>query len=419
MQTVVRIRLLRSHEPHAGSRRRAARKTDDSTTALPHWRRRTRACRCRYSRCSWHSTRRVSRSGTDAPDDRRRSGASGETLPDSSGFVIIAVGDNYVRETLVPTFGAFAVAVHPTAVVGRGVDIGEGSVVMAGAVINSGARIGRHCIVNTRASVDHDCVVCDFAHVAPGATLGGTVYVGRGAMIGLGANVSHGVHVGDYAVVGAGSTASATSPSRSSPTAAPHASCGRAHRASPTRKSGRLERRAKRRAKVEAESIAGEVAIEIPDRVTADDHAAGREIADALDTKRVHYVGAPRYRHAVGIDRFRAHDPIPLDRPSTLARLAVRRQDWTRRRRSRRRAERLSVQRVALVRECVDVPRRLRPPLLQMRQPRVQHLPARRDDRSAGLFPRFWRPMRYPASWSSSCQKSRRSWLWSSRPYSP
>lgn len=130
----------------------------------------------------------------------------GETIPDSSASVIVAIGDNFVRERIAAGFARFAVAIHPTAVLGGDVEIGEGSVVMAGAVINAGARIGRHCIVNTRASIDHDCVICDFAHVAPGATLGGGARVGRGSMIGLGANVIHGREIGDYSVVGAGST---------------------------------------------------------------------------------------------------------------------------------------------------------------------------------------------------------------------
>ncbi len=46
-----------------------------------------------------------------------------------------------------------AAVVHPAASVGRDVEIGEGTVVMAGCVINSGARVGRNVIVNTGATI--------------------------------------------------------------------------------------------------------------------------------------------------------------------------------------------------------------------------------------------------------------------------
>jgi sugar O-acyltransferase (sialic acid O-acetyltransferase NeuD family) len=94
--------------------------------------------------------------------------------------------------------------VHPHASVGRAVEIGWGSVVLAGAVVNSGTRIGRGVIVNSGASVDHDCVLGDLVHLAPGARLASGVRVGDRAHIGIGACVIQGVHIGVDAIVGAG-----------------------------------------------------------------------------------------------------------------------------------------------------------------------------------------------------------------------
>lgn len=97
-----------------------------------------------------------------------------------------------------------ATAIHPSATVASGVEMGDGSVVIAGAVINTCARIGGNVIVNTCASVDHHCVLEDGVHIAPGARLAGSVRVGRAAWIGIGAVVVDGVRVGPGAVVGAG-----------------------------------------------------------------------------------------------------------------------------------------------------------------------------------------------------------------------
>jgi sugar O-acyltransferase (sialic acid O-acetyltransferase NeuD family) len=123
---------------------------------------------------------------------------------------IIAVGENSIRARVTkhvseihPAF-AFVSAVHPSAVLGKDVAIGPGSVVMAGVVINSGSRIGSHCVLNTRCSLDHDGLLGDFAQIAPGATLGGNVRVGEHAFVGLGASVIHEKKIGEHAVVGAG-----------------------------------------------------------------------------------------------------------------------------------------------------------------------------------------------------------------------
>lgn len=59
-------------------------------------------------------------------------------------------------------------------------------------------------IVNHGAVVDHDCVVGEFAHVAPNATLGGGVSVGRLSMVGAGATVLPGTRIGRGCIIGAG-----------------------------------------------------------------------------------------------------------------------------------------------------------------------------------------------------------------------
>lgn len=123
---------------------------------------------------------------------------------------IVAVGDNKTRklevERLIKEEWRFCPAqIHPRAYVARGVEIGEGTVVMAGAVIQPGARIGKHVIVNTCASVDHGCIVGDFAHIAPGVHLCGDVEVGEGALVGVGSCAVPGAKIPAWTLVKAGS----------------------------------------------------------------------------------------------------------------------------------------------------------------------------------------------------------------------
>ncbi len=123
---------------------------------------------------------------------------------------IVAIGDNTDRAAVAAQLDRlgwrFANAVHPRASIGRGVNIGPGSVVMAGCVVNADAYLGAQVIVNTGATVDHDCRIEDNVHIAPGCHLCGNVGVGQGSLLGAGSTVIPGVSIGKRVIVGAGST---------------------------------------------------------------------------------------------------------------------------------------------------------------------------------------------------------------------
>ncbi|MGG4488685.1 acetyltransferase [Metabacillus idriensis] len=125
---------------------------------------------------------------------------------------IVAIGDNWVRKKVVEKILAimpefkFVHAVHPSAIIGSSVTIGDGTVVMGGTVINSNTSVSEHCVINTHSSVDHDCRIGRFVSIAPGSTLGGNVTVGDYTAISLGSKVIHSLMIGSHTVIGAGST---------------------------------------------------------------------------------------------------------------------------------------------------------------------------------------------------------------------
>lgn len=124
--------------------------------------------------------------------------------------VFIAVGNNYNRKLVyqkiknIAPHTIFATAIHPSAQIGKSVQIGQGVAIMAGSIINSDTFIGNFSIVNTKASIDHDCVIREFSSIAPGATLGGTVKIGEMSAIGIGATIKHSINIGNHTVIGAG-----------------------------------------------------------------------------------------------------------------------------------------------------------------------------------------------------------------------
>lgn len=122
--------------------------------------------------------------------------------------IFIAVGNAEVRQTLqqkLELIGAsIPTLIHPAAIIGTNVKIGQGTVVMAGSVINSDSVIGKGCIINTCSSVDHDCNIADYVHIAVGAHLAGTVDIGTRSWIGIGAVVSNNINIISDCMIGAG-----------------------------------------------------------------------------------------------------------------------------------------------------------------------------------------------------------------------
>ena len=126
-------------------------------------------------------------------------------------FFAIAIGDNSAREIVHKNLIKlnaqiqFPTLIHPSANVSCFATIKEGAVVMPNANIGPNSHVGRFCIINTNASIDHDCLMNDFAAIAPGAVTGGGVEMGLRSAVLIGAIVKHKVKIGNDSILGAGS----------------------------------------------------------------------------------------------------------------------------------------------------------------------------------------------------------------------
>lgn len=118
---------------------------------------------------------------------------------------VFGLGDNAMRQRLANQMQvSWYTAVHPTACLGHGVTLGEGTVVLAEAVLNADSVVGSHCIINTGAVIEHDCRVGSYTHISPRAVLCGTVVVGEMSHIGACAVVRNNLRICSRTVVGAG-----------------------------------------------------------------------------------------------------------------------------------------------------------------------------------------------------------------------
>lgn len=127
-------------------------------------------------------------------------------LNDQEIHFINGIGNNAIRKKIFDQYSMakFTTAVHPSALVGSGVSIGEGSVIMPGAIINAGTTIGKLVLINTGAIIEHDNVIEDFVHVASGTATAGNVRIGELSMLGTGAKVIQGLRIGKNTMIGAG-----------------------------------------------------------------------------------------------------------------------------------------------------------------------------------------------------------------------
>ena len=118
------------------------------------------------------------------------------------------VGHNGIREKihmqLAEQLGNPINAIHPSAVISSSVSLGDGVMIAANATINPLVELGKGVICNTSSSIDHECIIGDFAHIAPGAVLCGNVKVGKGSFVGANAVIRQGITIGNNVMIGAG-----------------------------------------------------------------------------------------------------------------------------------------------------------------------------------------------------------------------
>lgn len=125
-------------------------------------------------------------------------------------YYMTCVGDNAVRRRLVVRASELGEKLapwslrHPTAHVGRSVEIGEGTLLAPSAILTTRLSVGRHSIVNAKASIHHDCQIGDFVNVNPAATVCGRVQIADGVFLGAAATVLPGKTIGSNSVIGAG-----------------------------------------------------------------------------------------------------------------------------------------------------------------------------------------------------------------------
>jgi len=131
---------------------------------------------------------------------------------------VLGVGHPAVKHRIVERCRdgvTFPTIVHPRAVIGRFVELGEGTIVCPDVILTTDIRVGRWVTLNIDITIGHDTVIGDYTTISPGAHLSGYSQLGEGVDLGTGVNLVPSARVGRWSVVGAGATVVSEIPANS------------------------------------------------------------------------------------------------------------------------------------------------------------------------------------------------------------
>ena len=123
-------------------------------------------------------------------------------------YYICAVGDTAIRKELsdkAENIGLKpATLIHPSVIMSKHVEIGEGTIICSSNIITVNVQIGKHVIINLDCTIGHDSIVEDFVTILPSVNVSGAVKLEEGSNIGTGSAIIQGKKIGINSIIGAG-----------------------------------------------------------------------------------------------------------------------------------------------------------------------------------------------------------------------
>ena len=122
-----------------------------------------------------------------------------------NGSVVIAIGDpesRYEVAKSMPDSTQFINLIHPSANIGRNVNIGKGAIICAGSTVSCDTKLGDFAQINFNCTVGHDCVIGDYFTAAPGVNISGNVSIGDKVYCGTQVAFKQGISIANEVVIG-------------------------------------------------------------------------------------------------------------------------------------------------------------------------------------------------------------------------
>ena len=124
-------------------------------------------------------------------------------------YVVCAIANYNVKKSIVNKLKLnknirFATLIHPSTILNRTVEVGEGCIIYQNVMVTTNVIIGSHVIVSPKAGIGHDTVVKDYCNLLWNVNISGNVVLKEGVLVGSGATVVQGLEIGEGTILGAG-----------------------------------------------------------------------------------------------------------------------------------------------------------------------------------------------------------------------
>jgi len=123
-------------------------------------------------------------------------------------LVTVAIGESKIREKIVtnqlPSNTNYISLIHPSAVISKWNEIGEGAIICAGTIITCDVSIGKFSHLNLQTTIGHDSVIGDYFTSAPSVNISGNCTIGNHVYFGTAAVIKQGLTVAKNTTIGMG-----------------------------------------------------------------------------------------------------------------------------------------------------------------------------------------------------------------------
>ncbi|MDC3166482.1 acetyltransferase [Candidatus Marinimicrobia bacterium] len=121
--------------------------------------------------------------------------------------VVVAVHDPVKRKKMVkslPDETIFTKIIHPSAIISKWVDVGEGSIIGPSAILTTNIKIGNHAIINLGVTIGHDCSISDYFTAEPASNISGNCNISKCVYLGTNSSVKENTFIQKNVIIGMG-----------------------------------------------------------------------------------------------------------------------------------------------------------------------------------------------------------------------
>ena len=124
---------------------------------------------------------------------------------------VIAVGNPIVKKNIFEMMTqhedcpSFATLIHPSVIMSKSIQVGEGTIICAGVVLTVDIIIKKNVLINIGSTIGHDCLIEDFVTIAPNVAISGNVTLEKYVEVGTGATIKQNLSLAKGSMLGMGS----------------------------------------------------------------------------------------------------------------------------------------------------------------------------------------------------------------------